>query len=245
VRDRWSHRTLRQVRPEAGIDPRAFPVQRLPVDDDEPNDPVVHLPLRAISTDLVTPYAGSSPARFPLRVRTDDRPSGLDLTRAFTAAGFPSVAKRHNEDLSKGFAISGRAVGDEPAVCEVVREILERAMLARGVFDSPITFIENDEPTIEILAPFGAHRSGRLKAETNNPKRFSLEIRGDERLARDIGERLGRMGFDRIEVEATEVEDSRAGYVEYGGAPRDLIDRIRTAIEAEWGESLRLMARKA
>jgi len=133
-----------QFSAEAGINPQAYPVKRLPTERAR-KSPILHLPLRKILSGLAAPYAGSWPARYEVRVCTDDRPTGLGLTSAFSGKGFAAVSKRMDHDLSHGFAIRGRAVSDDPAICEVVREVLEREMVAQDILDAGISFLPGAE----------------------------------------------------------------------------------------------------
>lgn len=228
---------------EAGVDPIAFPVRRLPAREDQPK---LYLPIDAIRRGVLAPYAGPYPARFKLRLRTDDRAAGLALTRAFTGHGFREVSKRAVHDFSQGFVVFSGPAGGEPRVVELIRDTLEREMIRRGILDYPISFLPgSDNDAIEVVAPFRACCDGTLLRELANPKRFSLTVTGPEPLAQDVGAYAGELGFTSIEVRNADGSGENAGWLEYGGAPRELVDRLRDGIAERFGKPTFLRARKS
>jgi hypothetical protein len=228
---------------EAGLDPLAFPVRRLPPKEDQPK---LYLPIEAIRRGVLAPYAGSYPARFRLCLCTDDRAAGLVLTRAFEEHGFREVIKRAVHDFSQGFVIFSGPAGDEPRVVELIRDTLEREMVRQGILGYPISFLPgSDSNTIEVVAPFRACRDGTLLRELANPKRFSLTVTGPEPMADEIGDYACEIGFTAITIRHPDAVVENAGWIEYGGAPRELIDQLRDGIAERFGKALFLRARKS
>jgi hypothetical protein len=226
----------------AGVDPVAFPVRRLPASSEEPK---LYLPITAIRRGMLAPYAGPSPARFRLRLCTDDRAAGLVLTRAFAQHGFREVTKRAAHDLSQGFTIFYGPAADEPRIVELVRDTLEREMVHRGILGYPLSFLPgSDNDTIEVIAPFRACREGTLLRELANPKRFSLIVIGPGPRAQQIGAYAGELGFTSVEIRPAGGSRENAGWLEYGGAPRELVDKLRNGIAERFGEPMFMRARK-
>lgn len=227
----------------AGIDPMAFPVRRLPASGDEPK---LFLPINAITRGLLAPYTGAYPARFALRLCTDDRAAGLSLTKTFAGQGFREVTKRAVHDFSQGFVVFYGPAADEPQIVELIRDTVEREMVRRGIVDYPISFLPGkDREVIEVIAPFRACRDGSLLRELANPKRFSLTIAGPEALANEVAQYARELGFIAVEVRRSDAESKNAGWLEYGGAPRELIDQLRDGIAERFGKALFLRSRKS
>lgn len=228
---------------EAGIDPKAFPVRRLPPSEDQPT---LYLPLESIRRGLLPPYAGPYPARFALCLRTDDRAAGLTLTQAFAELGFREVTKRAVHEFSQGFVIFYGPAREQPEVIELIRDTLECEMIRQGIVDYPISFLPgSDNDTIEVIAPFQAGRDGTLLRELANPKRFSLTVTGSKPLADDIGRYASELGFTDIKIRHADDFDENAGWLEFGGAPRELVNQLRNGIVERFGKSMLLRARKS
>lgn len=215
-------------------------VAQFPLQEVGPNAgaPVVRLPIMALKTGSLEPYAGDAPARFKVCVRTDDRALGLKLSASLKAKGFKRLTKRRiHERTDCGFQIrASRETLRRAGVTELVREALEEVMLqAPAAAALPIAFEQIDGEGVEVFAPFEAAASGLLAEEMDDPGRFDVIICAETPEAERMARALRDIGFKRIRVEPEAAETDR---IEHRGASSRLIASIRRHLAKQVGKPM-------
>lgn len=209
-----------------------YPVQRVAPDS---ATPLVRLPVQAVRSGTLRPYAGAAPSRWHVRIETDDRAMGLVMVADLKARGFKSIEKKRiNDRVDSGFEIrAGAGSHCSPALIEEIREMLEGIMLkAPGTASMPIHHIRTTEDFIEVFAPFDAARKGLLSDELDDPGRFSATIRAAEPEAEIARAALMDLGFRRIHVEDGSPE---IDLIEFGAASNEFIATVRRMLAKRLG----------
>ncbi len=229
-----------------GWDAVGYPLQiEDVVDEEEPTRPWIGmtLPLHAALRGQLPPYAGPYPSRFTVRVFQDDPEGSQPLLAVLRGQGYRVLSAPLNaSDLARGFGFEWGALGAFRQLRGHLLEIGERALHAAGV-DS--RFVLSDHQAAQtgpdgeaescLYWPLAAAADGRLLSALSLARGFDLCLYscGLPYWA-DLEEEFRGWGFD--EVETRSICDEPAWQIRYGGAPRLLLDRIQTTLQARYGQ---------
>ena len=157
--------------------------------------------------------------------------------------GFTRITRRSLDDVSEGFRITYGALHSEPAVLEAVREAVEAHMCEIGADMVALLFLQKlppDSTKIVVQVPSAAFKEGRLARELENPVLYNVFIRGGgAKILATVTAAVRGLGFTTVEPRSGPVEGNPR--LTYGGAPRPLLDRVRTAVHQATGMSLPLV----
>jgi ATP-dependent Clp protease ATP-binding subunit ClpA len=248
---------LRDFLADTTVDSERYPLR---VDEQGHDlDAAILLPLAACRAGKKRAYGGPHPERFAVTIHTDDPAALADLTKDLTGAGFDLVtvelaasileAPEEVEEDGFPFALAGRldgyrirwgALGEAPALAERLSEMV-RAHMQRLRVD-PAFHLEtardftDDDADVWIFFPMAGCNDGRLLAARTNPSRFKVKLHTPRPADwQDLAAELGGWGFASVEVVAQKPGPSE---VHFGGAPRELIDRLIVAIRERTGVNL-------
>jgi hypothetical protein len=139
-----------------------------------------------------------------------------------------------------GFAIAWDGAGREPPIVDAAAthgsgrdgRVGARDFTLRTTGDVHV----GDEAAVHIYLPAGGLSDGKLLAAVSNPSRFALKLLSPRpEVYNDLLSDLKKWGFARVETSA---EEGRPGTVLFGGAPRELIDRVRRTVRERTGLEL-------
>ena len=229
-----------EVAAASGVDTDRYPVRSTKGGS---SAPILYLPVNGCLTGRLPPYAGPHPERFEFCLHTDDRRASADLIREFKTRGFTRITRRSLDDVSEGFRITYGALHSEPAVLEAVREAVEAHMCEIGADMVALLFLQKlppDSTKIVVQVPSAAFKEGRLTRELENPVLYNVFIRGGgAKILATVTAAVRGLGFTTVEPRSGPVEGNPR--LTYGGAPRPLLDRVRTAVHQATGMSLPLV----
>ncbi len=226
---------------QVGVDLTRFPLRC-----DKPTQSVVTrviIPVAACRSGRRPPYAGPYPERFQLTIVTD-RPEGIDpLRMRLLEAGFQQVTLEQRPSLlddtgepvtgefAPGFALAWNEAGSEPAIATLLRETMRAAMEevhASGFFLRTLSSCGGGEGAVRLYFPLRGIEDGSLLNRVADPGRFNVRLstpQPDE--WHELLAELRTWGFQRCEIRESTDESTS---LSYGGAPLELIERLRTTV---------------
>jgi MoxR-like ATPase len=226
------------------IDTRRFPVQ---VVNDAASvlETRIVLPLAACRSGTKRPYSGPYPERFRIALVTDSPAAVEGLRSRLQAAGFDRVTLRTPEEAEEdsfvpGFAIVWAAAGREPAVARAIKEAVQAEMQAAGLdaqFTLRVSEVGGDDAEVKVFFPHAGIADGSLLRRLTDASRFNLKLHSpapDE--WDDLFHELEGWGFANC---AKEVRESGPREIAHGGAPQELIQKLRGFLRERTGIDLR------
>jgi MoxR-like ATPase len=218
----------------------------------------VEAPLAACLGGAKPAYAGPYPERFRVTVVTDD-PAGVAGVKArLEARGFPNVlvelqpsvllASPEGRDFTTGFAIAWNDAGHEPLIASTLKQVVMEEMSAAGadVFTLKIVDSCSGGPeNVRVYFPHQGVADGTLMAKLADPSPYRLRvtIQAVGHWSKFLDELRG-WGWRVFDIE-TSTDDS--SLVRHGGAPVELVEKVREAVrdrtgvdrqrEKSWGDS--------
>ena len=227
-----------------GVDPSRHPLK---VEDADPAMPTrVLLPLGAWASGALRPTSGEWKERWPITVRTDDEAAAQPLVDALHGLGFTGVRTEGLPSASVGFALRWGAVVAVPAVADVIRGALERAIGALGGSSAvPLAVVEaaRDDDAVTIDLPTREiDDEGLLRRLEAAASRWEFKLRAERLEDYDLlVPRLRAMRWQQFETEtASSVSEAQ---VQYGGAPAALAEHVASLVHRTVG--VRCAVRKA
>ncbi len=226
---------------EAFLEELEVDFSRFPIQADEEGETVgaeISLPLGALASGDLFPYAGDHPDRWDVLVRTDDPASIESLMEAFEENGYSRVRVEPLPSRHAGFRVSWGAARHEPEVSDFVRGAVEEQMDELGAlaeFSLAVTDNLDDSNEIRIDLSTQGIEDGRLLsrivAGTSDWELTLKSPRPSEYSA--LREELRALSFKDLEVETvTDVSDA---VIKYGGAPPILVEHLAGIIERHTG----------
>jgi MoxR-like ATPase len=230
---------------ERGIDTKRFPVT-VSDGDESALEAQFTLPLRACASGSKRPYSGPYPARFSVTIFTDNAEAVAGLKERLLAAGFDQLQVKVGQsvldaagasDFIAGFAIRWGAAGNESDVATAIRQAVQ-AEKQEADPESRFTLRVNptfgaDDVRVEVFFPHKGVRDGALMARVADPKSFALKLHApDPGEWKELLDELKTWGFKTV---ATEESDSTSKDISYGGAPPELVSRLRTFLKTKTG----------
>ena len=239
-RDAEAEVELREVT-EAFLEEQDIDFSRFPLEVDEDAETVgaeITLPLGALSSGELFPYAGDHPDRWDIVVRTDD-PSAIEsLTCALTDGGYTRLRVESLPSRHAGFRISWGAARHEPEVADFMNGAVEEQMDELGALpDFRLAVTDDLEESNEIRIDISTQgiEDGRLLsrivAGTSDWELTLKSPRPSEYSA--LRDELRGLSFKDFDVET--VTDVSEAVIKYGGAPPMLVEHIAGITERHTG----------
>jgi MoxR-like ATPase len=233
---------------ERRVDTKRFPVVVSEGDEGE-MEARITLPLRACASGSKRAYSGPFPERFPVNLFTDNAAAVAGLAARLKAAGFDQVQVRvvpslldepAGSDFIAGFAVRWGAAGNEADIASAIRTAVQSEKQEADP-ESRFTLrihasLGAAETRVDIFFPDKGVRDGSLIVRVADPKAFSVKLHApDPDEWKDLVSELGTWGFKAV---ATEASDSTSREISYGGAPPELVGRLRTFLREKTGLDL-------
>jgi len=233
-----------------GIDNNRFPIQQEAVSSTVAT--TLQVPVNACKSGRKRPYSGAFPERFRITLVTDEPTAVATLNQRLTDAGFPDIkidqrpsllmcpSDASTSDFLPGFAIAWNDAANESAIATVIRQEVKTAMDAATVTDFHLrvsTSCSGGPSAIRIYFPHQGTTDGKLLEKVADASRFNLRLstpRPDE--WNDLLNEFKRWGFNRCETRESTDESSN---ISFGGAPLELIEKVRETIRRHAGIDLR------
>lgn len=229
---------------EEAIDASRFPVQ-MSTEGPTAMAARITLPLKACKTGKKRPYSGPYPERFRITIITDSPAAVAGLQTRLKNAGFdrvfveqvePGKTRSENpfdDSFIPGFAIVWKAAGKLSSIADAIRGAVRAEMAAasaEGAFSLRLSepFGSDDDPNVRIFFPHAGVTDGALLRSLTDPAPFNLKLYSpDPEEWEDVLDELAGWGFSSC---LKENRDSGPREITYGGAPPELIERLRKAI---------------
>jgi MoxR-like ATPase len=220
---------------EVGVDMARYPLSRASV---ERGHARIDLPIGAMLSGGLRPYAGAWPERWDVVVRTDE-PAGV---RAFVEQlednGYRDVRVETLPPTALGFALRFGAARREPEVKDLLRGMTEALIAEReleeGYSLAVFETLEEDSSQIIIDLPLAVASRIPLAERIKDAARgFELSLKTpspDE--VRPLVEMLRTLPWKSWELETEPDVDPE---IQFGGAPLQLVEYLQKAIEKATG----------
>jgi MoxR-like ATPase len=231
------------------IDTRRFPVQ---VVNDAASvlEARIVLPLAACRSGTKRPYSGPYPERFRIALVTDSPAAVEGLRSRLQAAGFDRVELRTPEEAEgdlwpfgftfiPGFAIAWSAAGSEPEIARAIKEAVRAEMRAAGLdaqFALRVSEVPGEDAEVKVFFPHAGVADGSLLRQLTDPAPFNLKLHApDPDEWDDLFRELEGWEFANC---AKEVRESGPREIAHGGAPPELIQKLRAFLRERTGIDL-------
>jgi MoxR-like ATPase len=245
------HVTLTDLVAGQGIDRSRYPVQL--ANTSGSMEVRIDLPVKACLSGKRA-YSGPHPDRFNVTIVTDAPATVEGLQKCLQAAGFshtqvrqrasvldePETGELGQTDFVPGFAMVWGAAGQESAIADTLSGAVRTAMQEAAV---PATYslrvsgrFGKDSPDVWIFCPTKGVADGALLKYLTTPNRFDLKFHApkpDE--WRDLVKELEGWGFRNCFKEERASGDRQ---ILYGGAPLELVERLRGFLRERTGTDL-------
>ena len=239
-RDAEAETELREIT-ETFLEELDIDFSRYPLEVDEDAETVgaeITLPLGALSSGDLFPYAGDHPDRWDLLIRTDDPAAIETLTDALEEHGYTRVRIESLPSKHAGFRVSWGAARHEPDVADFIRGSVEEQMDELGALpDFRLAVTDDLEETNEIridLSTSGIDDGRLLSRIVAGTSDWELTLKSprpsDYAALRD---ELRDLSFKDLDVET--VTDVSEAVIKYGGAPPILVEHIAGIVERHTG----------
>ncbi|TNF22652.1 MAG: hypothetical protein EP329_28345, partial [Deltaproteobacteria bacterium] len=197
----------------------------------------IELPLDALRSGALRPYAGSDPRRWCVEIRTDAVDRAAGLAAALTSAGYENPRVTELPRGLHGFQVAWGAADAAPGVTAFIRDAAERFIRDAGVpADHALCAahcLADDDDRVVITLPVATcgpmGLDAWLRAATAEHSLSIIHPR--EHRPRGVTDQLRLLGWRSFEV--TPRHRSGTPSVLYGGAPLALVEHVaRLAGEA-------------
>lgn len=234
-----------------GVDGARYPLVVDTADDTSTRDTVLRVPMGAWRAGRLRPYHGPFFDRFDILVRSDDEPLAQAVRKSLEGLGLHAVVVEivAPKDPLGPPRIEWNAAAPAPAVREVVRTCVREALAECGKDElepaespaeipPPSTDPKDDtSPTIRIDLP--VHRTSdawlgrdlRMAAAEFDVRVYAMRTDKVDALLQS----LEGMGFSTIDQSD---ERDREAAINYGGAPRALVQQVREVVRLHTGHTL-------
>jgi len=222
---------------ERGVDFARYPIQSTAAEGSH-GSAVIHLPIGGCISKVKRPYAGVAPERFDLRIVTNGDPAPEHLQSLLARRGFSRAIVDTDGSGEEGFAIHFGRDAKEPRVARLVVEAVRSAMRSVGAAPQfPLNtsdYEEGDSATIVIYFPTQGIDDGSLLRKFVSPGRFRLILKSeDSSHLEPLAEELCTWGWGGFETTSASVPEHPV--IHYGGAPRQLLERLCQWIQLRTG----------
>ncbi len=209
------------------------------ISDAEGGDLLIDLPIAALRSGTLHPYAGGAPARFAITLRTDDREAVEPLSCSLREAGFSRVRIRPLEGTVLGAAIQVDAIEDHPVLLDLIRQRVDAFGRERGV-SVPVRRQSDIGDEVRVLLPLQSlSRGDQLRQLQRASERYKITLftTGDPDPRTDaVKRRLRAAGFRRIRLRPSSSKaNGRSALLKFGGAPPEVIDHTVDSLSAMLG----------
>ncbi len=220
----------------------------LEVEEEGEGQPQILLPLGALRSGELYPYAGDDPIRWEITVRSDSKERAETIREMLNREGYQRVRLESLPFGSTGFRIAWGDAGRD-RVGALIHAEVEQQMKELGALDHFFLVVDDSlkGSQIEIDLPTVGIRDGRLlKRIRARCKDFEFSFKSPK--PPDYGSLVGelrKMDFKSFDTD-TEA-DITAPLIKYGGAPPSLVQHIadlvfqrteqRCRLERAWGTS--------
>jgi MoxR-like ATPase len=222
------------------VDTRRYPVQ---VVNDAAGvmDARLILPLAACRSGTKRPYSGPYPERFQISLITDSPPAVESLRGRMQAAGFDRVVLRAPEELGEGafvhgFVIVWAAAAREAKIAKAIKDAVREELAATGLdrtFSLRVTEQAGDDPEVKVFFPHAGVLDGSLLTRLTNPSAYNVKLHApDPAEWDDLYKELEKWGFANC---AKETRDSGPREISHGGAPPELVMKLRNWLREKTG----------
>lgn len=210
----------------AGTRSRAdFPVERH-FGRSRTQPPRVVLPIAALRSDILVPYAGDNPRRWPIFLYRDDKEAGQKLVENLRNKGFESITVRTlNGGYRDGFqVVRGGEAQESARIYDALRLSFDETMIDIDMLGHQVFYHSGEAGTITLRAPFGAARKLDKEGKLDNLACFHVILRAEEPENAFLQNRLRQLGYRDI---THDTRPSDGDYIRYDSLSTGAVDKLR------------------
>ena len=231
---RAAHRIIEAFLRERGADPSRHPLRVDTEAEDTDGAALVTLPLALLDSGRLRPWAGRDHDRWDVLLMTDSPTAGMHLSAAMHEAGVDNFRVQHETDSLIDAVVRYPAAAR--ATAEQVRDFLLSCDLdLTDVQLDPTLPDEGHVVIVELPLDPDTTREERLRVATG---KWDITLKCPNlSLIADLEHDLRALPWDDFSVET---DESERGRIQYGGAPRAVVELVRGLVEKSTGHKLKL-----
>ena len=217
---------------EQGVDPAGYPVMI----EDSARLVRILLPLGAMRSGALRPYAGSQPERWDFQIRTDALADIEPFVEGLREQSY-DVTVQPLPATCLGFRLATRPGPDQEELVEDLEARLHSLLGDLGFDPTALSTSTSEEMRsglIEIDLPVASTRDGSIEARIRRGAadwECTLKTRSNSDFP-SLATRLERMEFKSYDREETTVGRPE---IKYGGAPRAIVEFVARVVKEETG----------